>query len=166
MSEHPCYLVRHAVAELRGEAWPDDDLRPLSKDGARRMRQVVKGLAGIGVEIDVVLTSPLVRARETAALLGAGLLSRPRIVELDALAPGGTPLATMAALRPFSKAEGVALVGHEPDLGILAAWLLGLPQPLAFRKGAVCRIDVALWPPRPAGQLVWFATSKILRAGA
>ncbi len=163
MSDHTCYLVRHAVAELRGDAWPDDDLRPLSREGKRRMRRAVAGLSALGVEIDVILTSPLTRAQETAALIRTGLASRPRIVEIAALSPGGTPAATATALRPFSEAAAVALVGHEPDMGNLAAWLLGLPAALPFRKGAVCRIDVTAWPPKPPGQLVWFATSKILR---
>jgi phosphohistidine phosphatase SixA len=60
------YIVRHAIAESRGEAYPDDDLRPLSERGTRRFRKVVRGLARIGVSLDCILSSPLTRARETA----------------------------------------------------------------------------------------------------
>jgi phosphohistidine phosphatase SixA len=56
----------------------------------------------------------------------------------------------------------MALVGHEPDLGLLAAWLLGARQPLPFKKGGVARIDVASWPPQRNGQLRWLASPKIL----
>lgn len=156
------YLVRHAAAGRRGPAWPDDRLRPLTPDGRRRFRRVVRGIAAHGARIDLVLTSPLVRARQTADLLAAAF-GAPRAVVLPALAPGGTPARVVAALaRRRSAARRIALVGHEPDLGSLAAWLIGAREPLAFKKGGVCRIDVP-WPPRQNGRLVWFATPGMLR---
>lgn len=163
MAAHSLYLVRHAVAEARGEAWPDDDQRPLTKEGVRRMRRAVEGLGSLGVTIDLVLTSPLVRATETADILARGLASRPRVQSLPALAPGGTPEATMRALGAAGKRDTIALVGHEPDMGELAAWLIGAAAPVPFRKGAVCRIDVTGWPPDPPGTLVWFAPPRMLR---
>ena len=63
------YLVRHAIAAERGDKWPDDTKRPLTHKGAARMRQAVEGLRALGVEIDLVLTSPLVRAEQTADIL-------------------------------------------------------------------------------------------------
>jgi phosphohistidine phosphatase SixA len=55
------------------------------------------------------------------------------------------------------------LVGHEPDLGLLAGWLIGSKSPLPFRKGAACRIDLRSWPPDQGGSLIWFATPRMLR---
>jgi phosphohistidine phosphatase SixA len=71
-----------------------------------------------------------------------------------------------AALAAHKKARSVALVGHEPDLGQLAAWLIGATAPLTFRKGGVARvdIDVEALPAQRAGQLVWLATPAMLRA--
>lgn len=158
-----CYVIRHAVAEERGDAWPNDDLRPLSRHGIKRMRRAVQGLAEIGVEVDLVLTSPLVRAVQTAKILADGLPSHPRVIEVPVLAPGHAPQALPPAVKPYSRARAIALVGHEPDLGALAAWLIGATAPIPFRKGAVCRIDFASWPPDPPGTLVWFATPKMLR---
>lgn len=158
-----CYLVRHAIAAPRGAAWPDDDERPLTRAGIERMTRAVQGLRALDVEVDVVLTSPLVRARQTADLLAAGLDRRPRLLALAELAPGVAPDVTMRAVARATRAASVALVGHEPDLGTLAAWLIGAREPVPFRKGGVCRIDVGHWPAAPRGRLVWFAPPKMLR---
>ncbi len=66
------YLIRHGVAEERGEAWPDDFKRPLTADGMSRLRKSVRGLARLGVSFDVIVTSPLVRTRQTAEAVAAG----------------------------------------------------------------------------------------------
>ena len=162
-STQTLYLVRHAIAMERGEKWPDDAKRPLSHAGAARMRRAVKGLGALDVTIGVVLTSPLVRAVQTAELLVRGVLPHPELVTLSALAPGVAPARVIEALAPYHKTVGLALVGHEPGIGELAAWILGARAPLPFKKGAICRIDVPAWPPRH-GTLVWFATPRMLRA--
>ncbi len=160
------YLVRHAIAEARGPRWPDDDRRPLTREGARRMRRAVRGLRALGLDVDRVATSPLVRARATADLLSRGLPAHPGILTLPALAPGGTPARTVRAIADASDAGALALVGHEPDLGMLGAWLVGAVTPLALRKGGVCRIDLEGWPPERNGRLIWLATPRMLRAMA
>lgn len=158
------YLVRHAIAEERGDAWPDDTSRPLTERGKARMRRVAKGLVRLGVQIDVVLTSPLVRARQTAEVLAAAFDEAPPVVDLDALAPGSTHAEVLESLRKYGKKKRLALVGHEPDLGVLAGRLLGSRKPLEFRKGAVCLIEVGKLPPTTPGTLRWFATPAMLRA--
>ncbi|MEO7191606.1 MAG: phosphohistidine phosphatase SixA [Vicinamibacterales bacterium] len=157
------YLIRHGIAAERGDKWPDDTLRPLTHQGAVRMRHVVRGLQTLGTDIDLILTSPLVRAMETAELVSRGLESRPDVVSLPVLAPGGTPARVAEALAARAKVRGVALVGHEPDLGELAGWLIGSRTPLQFKKGGVCRIDCEDWPPARQNQLVWLATPRMLR---
>jgi phosphohistidine phosphatase len=158
------YLVRHAIAHERGEAWPDDRLRPLTEAGAARMAKQARGLAAIGVTFDAVLTSPLVRARQTADILADAFRAAPRIVEAPSLAPGRSPKDTASALREFTRRTSLALVGHEPGLGELAAWLIGLRGPLEFKKGSIALIEVALLPPPAAsGELRWLLTPRILR---
>lgn len=161
----PCelYLVRHAIAAERGEEWPDDTKRPLTEDGIRRFREAAAGVTALGVEIDEIFTSPLVRARQTADLLATALEPTPPVKLLDALAPGHTPAATMAQLAKLARRRRIALVGHEPDLGELAAYLIGAQRALAFKKGAVCRIDVQGLTSRRAGALLWFLPPKVLR---
>ena len=158
------YLVRHAIAGVRGGEWPDDTKRPVTKKGAAKMRQAVRGLDSLGVRIDLVLTSPLVRARQTADILADGLDPALTPIVASALAPGHPPSAVADALGAHKGCRGIALVGHEPDLGELGAWLLGAHEPLVFKKGGVCRIDVPGLPPRRDGQLRWFATPMMLRA--
>lgn len=156
------YLVRHAIAEERGPEYPDDAKRPLTSKGMAKFRRVARGLASLDVQVDVVLTSPLVRARQTAEILAQYLPGRPPIVETAALSPGATAAELTAELANHSRKSGVAVVGHEPGIGALAARLIGSKGEVVFRKGAVCRIDVDALPPTGAGRLAWFAPPKFL----
>ena len=158
------YFVRHGLAEERGDAWPDDTKRPLTEEGMSRLRKAVRGLSRIGVAIDVVLTSPLVRARQTAEIVAGGLDPRPSIVNVDSLAPAGSYAAVLADLEKHSRKSRLALVGHEPMMGELAARLVGSRHPIEFKTGGVCRIDVENLPPAGPADLRWMLTPKILRA--
>jgi phosphohistidine phosphatase len=158
------YLIRHGVAEERGEAWPDDTKRPLSQDGMSRMRQIARALQRLEVGLDVIVTSPLVRARQTAEIVAGGLDPHPHIVTADSLALGTAPAAVLSDLEKQAKRDRIALVGHEPGIGELAARLVGSRHPIPFKKGAVCRIDVEGLPPAGPGDLRWLLTPRILRA--
>jgi len=151
MPQCELYLVRHAIAAERGDEWPDDNKRPLTERGISRFKEGIGGLRWLDVTLDEVITSPLVRAKQTADLL------------LDALAPGHAPSAVMTQLAKLARRTRIAIVGHEPGLGELAAHLIGAPRPLPFRKGGVCRIDVESLTSKRAGSLVWFVTPKMLR---
>jgi phosphohistidine phosphatase len=160
------YLVRHAIAEERGPAWPDDSQRPLTAEGAKRWRREATGLVAIDARPDLILTSPFTRARQTADLLAAAFAKKPKVMELAALKPGVKARDVLRALQqPEGRIDSLALVGHEPDLGELAALLVGFKTAPEFKKGGVARIDVAILPP-PAGsgQLHSWLTPKILRA--
>lgn len=157
------YLVRHAIAAERGGEYPDDNLRPLTSKGAAKFREAVAGLARLDVAADTILTSPLVRARQTADILAKGLSGSPPVVETDALRPGAGFDEVVAAVADCDRVTTIALVGHEPGIGDLAGRLLRTSEPLGFGKGAVCRIDFDQWPPKGGGQLRWFMTQKILR---
>ena len=161
------YLVRHAVAAERGPQYPDDGARPLTPDGVEKWRACVVGLREFGLVVDLVLTRPLARALGTAEILAQGLRPRPPLVPADALAPGGRFADIVAMLIAHAGASRrtsrVALVGHEPDLGELAAKLLGARGAIEFKKGAVCRIDVDRAMPGGPGTLRWFLTPRVLR---
>jgi phosphohistidine phosphatase len=158
------YFIRHAIAEERGDKWPDDGLRPLSAEGASLMRKAAKGLVRLGVKFDVVLSSPLVRARQTAEIVAEAFDSKPPIVTADALGTEGTYANLLSELQKHSRRRSIALVGHEPNIGELAARLAGCRRPLEFKKGAVCRIGIASIPPAGPGVLRWFITPAVLRA--
>jgi phosphohistidine phosphatase len=158
------YLIRHGIAEERGEAWPDDAKRPLTEEGISRLRKSARGLARLGVAFDAIVTSPLVRARQTADVVAAAFEVRPHLVVVESLAPGGTYQAVLADLEKQSRRSRIALVGHEPGIGELASRLVGSRHPMEFKKGAVCRIDVDVLPPTGPGSLCWFLTPRIMRA--
>lgn len=159
------YLVRHAIAAERGPKYPDDRLRPLTVAGKKKFAHSVPGLIEMGVVVDFVLTSPLVRARETAQILAAGLKPKPAIAEVEALAPGGRPQAILEAIKTHARrCRRLALVGHEPDLGELAARLLAARGNIEFKKGGVALIEVSGATPGGPGTLRWMLTPKAVRA--
>jgi phosphohistidine phosphatase len=157
------YLIRHGVAAERGDAYPDDTKRPLTNEGIQKLRKEARALLALDVNFDVILTSPLVRTRQTAETIAAIYKNAPTIVNVQALAPGGTHTAIIDELSKQHRRHRIAIVGHEPGIGELASRLLGLRRPLEFKKGAMCRIDVPALPPAGPGDLRWFLPPKILR---
>ncbi len=127
------YLVRHAEA-APGEP---DDLRPLTAAGREAARELGRKLAAEGVRPDTVLTSPLLRARETAAELGKALGTKPEADER--LRPGATADAVRDAV--LDRGEHVVVVGHQPDCGRIAAELTGGAEPKLPPAGLI-EIDV------------------------
>jgi phosphohistidine phosphatase len=158
------YLIRHGVAAERGKDWPDDSKRPLTPDGIARLRKSARGLNALGVGFDQIVTSPLVRTRQTADVFSEELKDHPPITTADALAPAGSSASVIQEITRHARKARVALVGHEPNLGELAAQLIGARTPIEFKKGGICRIDFDVLPPKGAGALRWFLTPKILRA--
>ncbi len=158
------YLIRHAIAAERGPNYPDDRERPLTSEGVARFKQVVEGLKKFDVKLELVLTSPLVRASHTAELLVAGVGGKPRLEQLEPLAPGGRMMQVLEAVAKYSKrAKHIALVGHEPDLGELAARLLRARGTIEFKKGAVCCLELDGAMPMGPGVLKWLLPPTALR---
>jgi phosphohistidine phosphatase len=156
------YLVRHGVAEERGPVYPDDDLRPLTAEGLQRSREVGEGLRAIGAEIQEILTSPATRCRQTAAAIARAWSPAPQVTDLPALAVDGRVSGVLEDLARFARRPELALVGHAPDIGQLAARLIGARLPLEFKKGAVCCIEVEALP-ASRGTLRWFLPPRLLR---
>jgi phosphohistidine phosphatase len=87
------YLIRHGVAAERGDDYPDDSKRPLTSAGISRLRKEAKALDAMDVGFDHIITSPLVRTRQTADVFAETLKTKPSVSQSDALAPAGTPVA-------------------------------------------------------------------------
>ncbi len=160
------YLLRHgdAVDRLTG-GYARDEERPLTEKGQQEARIAAESLRGLGVTIAQIFTSPLVRATQTASIAVEILHPTRGLTRSDALTPGGTPEEIIAALVGVGTDESILLVGHMPDLGELADWLIwGDPLvALPFRTGGLCRITVPT-PPMPGqGDFRWFAPPKLLR---
>lgn len=156
------YLVRHAIAAERGDAYPDDSKRPLTDRGIRRFNRVARGLASLGVEVDLILTSPFARAAQTAAILAQHLPGKPRIVETAALQPEASFSQLIDELSRHVHAQSIALAGHQPSIGAFAARLAGCRGAFELKKGGACRIDVERLPLPAPGRLLWLATPKML----
>jgi phosphohistidine phosphatase len=157
------YLIRHGIAAERGDEYPDDSKRPLTSAGMSKLREAAKGLNELDVSFNVIISSPLVRTKQTAEIVAGTLKEKPPVVTSDALAPAGTPAGVVQELARHAKQARIALVGHEPNLGELAARLIGAKSPIEFKKGAICRIDFEVLPPKGVGQLRWFLPPRVLR---
>jgi phosphohistidine phosphatase len=159
------YIVRHGIAEDRA-ADGTDASRALTDEGVERLREVAEGLDALEIRWDVVLTSSLLRARQTADVLIKAMKTnrgQPKLAVTSALVPEASPGAILAELRNYPDATSIALVSHEPLVSTLTANLLGSAVPLPFKKGGVCRIDFDEPPPYGTGLLRWFAPPKVLR---
>lgn len=163
MPTYEIYLIRHGIAADRGEEYPDDSKRPLTSRGIARLKREAKALDKLEVVFDQIIASPLLRTRQTADVLSESMKSKPPVTTADALAPAGTPAAVIQELGKHMRKGRLALVGHEPNLGELAGRLIGARAPIEFKKGAVCRIDFEVLPPKGMGQLRWFITPGMLR---
>jgi len=161
------YLIRHAEAQQLGQKNDfSDEKRVLTGEGRDRMREGAKGLRALGVEPDLVLTSPLARALETAEIVAPALgVSKKEIVQTDNLKPGASIEELFAEIKRHTGVESLALVGHEPDLsGIISRIVMGLGRiPLDLKKGCVCCLNVTETVPSLRGNLVWLLTLKHLR---
>ena len=160
-------IIRHAKAAQRGLLGflgKKDAARPLTEVGRRDMRKAAKGIQKLVPEIDVLATSPLARARETADIVSKRY-DDIAVMELAPLAPGGSKEDVLAWLRDQKPSATVALVGHEPDLGILASWLLsgGADSFVSLKKGAACLIEMTEKPTPGSGRLEWLLPPATLR---
>ena len=146
------YLLRHADA---GDpmAWPGDDAeRPLSAKGRRQARRLGSLLADIGWKPDVILTSPKMRAADTARIVGRAVAVKPEDEDRLASSFGVGDIASLIAAHP--EARRVVLVGHDPDFSAVASSLTGAA--IELRKGAIARIDLEDGSPAPGdGALRW-----------
>ena len=162
------YFMRHGIA------LPSDDLsagadrdRPLSPKGMKRLSKAAKGMSRLGISFDVLLTSPLARARQTADIVAGAMDSEAPVEELSSLAPESSLEQLMLDLNRYQDRGDLLLVGHEPSLSHVLSHLLGgkagRSLHVEFKKGALCRIEIDALPATSPGNLHWLLTPKQLR---
>lgn len=140
------YILRHAIAEeLSDSKHKDDSHRRLTLEGAKKMYRIAEGMKGLGIRFDLILTSPYVRARQTADIV-ADIFKMRKLLELTTeLQPGGNPrkLIDLVATA-YSKRKSILLVGHEPYLSGLISLLLSGDAGLDIhlKKGGLCKLSV------------------------
>lgn len=164
-------LFRHGIAEDREifvrTGLPDSE-RPLTRKGEQKTRRVTAGLVNVLVSVEVIGTSPYTRARQTADIVAracadAGRMPEPGVV--DAMQPGGDPLEICRWLADKDAEATAVLVGHEPDLSQLAAWLTsGEPGGfMRFKKAGACLIEFPSRPRQGGGELLWLMPPAVLQ---
>ena len=158
-------VIRHGIAEdpsavAKGQ---DDSGPPLSKEGKKMMKRVAAGLREL-VEIDVIGASPLLRAQQTAKIVAKGYDDLP-VATVDDLMPESDPSALMNWLHLHSTAEVVAIVGHQPNLGLVVTWLMSgvKASRVDLTKGGTCLLEFSESVSAGNGTLQWLLTPSQLR---
>jgi phosphohistidine phosphatase len=155
------YILRHGLSVDRSEWLHNRDRdRPLTKEGKKRIRRIAKTMARLGLQFDWILSSPYVRARDTA-LIVADLLGLQKSVELrDELTPMGNPEELTKLLASRKTSERVLIVGHEPFLSRYASVLLtghAVPR-VRFKKAGLCKLAIARLRFAACAELEWLLT--------
>lgn len=155
-------LLRHAEAEARGPGGSEGG-RQLTANGRRELRAVLKVAREAGVEPEAILTSPWIRAADTARAAGAELKCE-QLIETKSLLPDVLPSQIWGEIRSLRPLKEIMVVGHEPHLSRFAAFLLEVPVAIDMKKAAMVRIEVQDREGPPHGLLKWMLTPKL--AGA
>ena len=161
------YLLRHGIAaepDLAGYA-PDSE-RPLTAKGAARLRETARAMQKLKLSFDLVLSSPFLRAKQTAEIIVRNLKLKKKLSITDDLTPVGNPrlvIQELNLLRP--EPENVLLVGHEPYLGKLIALLAAGNTSLEidFKKGGLCKLEAEFLLYGRCSKLVWLLTPRQMR---
>lgn len=156
------YLVRHASAGQHLANPKKDEKRPLDADGIKQCGFVGRALAAINAQPDVVVSSPLKRATQTASLIGNELGHEGKLQLEAAMRPEASFVDFRRMLEKFAKYEAIMVVGHNPSITEFLAKIIskGGSQPsIDFKKGAVARVETG----RQSATLNWFLTPKMAR---
>jgi phosphohistidine phosphatase len=162
------YIVRHGIAIDREDPkCPPDPERFLTDEGIEKSRQAAQGMAEIASVPDLILTSPYVRALQTAEIFAAAFeYSKQKIRKSDLLLPGAEPLQLFRELAWDKDLSSVFVFGHAPHVDDVLAMSLGAKHHIsALKKAGVAFVELKRLVP-PSGELVWLATPKFLRKAA
>ncbi len=163
---HACLVIRHGAAQELGPTGRDED-RALTHDGRVDMERIAIGLAAATRPVEAVVTSPFRRAHETAVIVASALGNLPVRTE-PALASGAEPEVMLAAVAAHFEGNGggIAVVGHEPDLGRFISYALaGTTRSFhPLRKGAACLLELPALPRAGNASLEWALDPVHLRA--
>ncbi len=162
------YLMRHGIAVAADDLGViQDKERPLTSKGSKRTRRAARGIRRLGIEFDWILTSPLLRARQTADIVAAALDLQSRLEEIPELAPECSVEQLIICLTRYQDRDHLLLVGHQPLLGQTLAGVIeptpGTKLHFDLGKGSLCRVEIDRLPVDKPGMLRWLMTAKQLR---
>lgn len=160
------YIIRHAIAvDETTSDYPSDSERPLTDKGRKKMRQIAKALRHLGVEFDLILSSPYVRTCQTAEILADVFKMKDKILFSDNLIPLGNPELLIGEINEKHTVDSLAIVGHEPHLSALVGLLTteGSKIEITLKKGGVCHLSADdLHHQDHRATLEWLLTPGIL----
>ncbi len=155
------YLLRHGIAEIAAPGQADAG-RALTAEGKEKLRRVLRRAAAAGVRPATIISSPLRRALETAAIAAEVLKYTGKIVESRALLPDGPPYELWEEIGRHSEEPAILLASHEPLMSVMTAFLLGTPSlQVDMKKAALVRIGCARLAHEPQGVLKWMLTPAV-----
>jgi phosphohistidine phosphatase len=155
------YLLRHGIAEDGHASLPDAE-RKLTNEGRRKLRELLRVAFRAGVAPSCILTSPLVRAIQTAEIAAEELNYSGTLVRTDHLLAEADPREIWQEVRTYRDEPSLLLSSHNPLCASLAGYLLGAPSlQVDYRKGAMLRVDMESFGPEPHGVLRWLLTPKL-----
>lgn len=158
------YIMRHGIATERGHGTAGDFKRKLTADGRAKVEKIATGLKRLEVEFDWIVTSPLVRALETAQIVLDAYEGNVPMDVHDGLRPGEPSDQLINFLSQQKKRRHILLVGHEPDLSSFAARLLRTGESnLVLKKGGCCLIELDEISVQSQGRLIWWLTPRVLK---
>ncbi len=157
------YLLRHGIAEDKNASGRDRD-RELTEKGRAELKRVLELAAHAKVKPSLILTSPYVRARDTAAMARKILGTDEDLLETKTLVPEGQPQSVWAEICDHRKQDSLMLVGHNPLLEQMVAHLLGTPTlRFQFEKAAIVAIEIGNFRGEPDGVLLWALTPGLAK---
>lgn len=138
------YMIRHGLADKKIEDEINDDERPLNKKGKEKMKDIAKGLKELKISFDIILTSPLLRSKESAEILNAYCSDTKEVTVTDLLVPGASYNNLIKFLNKFKDVKKVAIVGHEPFLSSFASYCLSKNKNslMNLKKGGVLMLEI------------------------
>lgn len=162
-------IIRHGIAQERetfAKSGQEDALRPLTSDGRRKMRKAAKGLKKIVPELDVLATSALTRAVQTAEIITEAYGGELRMLQIAALSPRKPPGALLDWLNAHPPDSTIGLVGHEPHLSTFLCWLLtGLQESfVVLKKGGAAMLEARTPVTAGRARLQWLLKPSQLRS--
>jgi phosphohistidine phosphatase len=161
------FLLRHGLAVERGTpGFKDDSTRPLLPKGKKQLKKTARAMREMDLEFDLILSSPYLRAKETAEIIAAGLKGKQRLKFSNALAAEKEPLHLVGELQKIKPPpKTILLVGHEPFLSRLISLLAtgGPDLHLDFAKGGLCKLDVEKLHAGKCAVLAWLLTPRQMK---
>jgi phosphohistidine phosphatase len=161
------HILRHGIAVMRNDLEVKNDAeRQLTPKGKRQLRQTAAAMKTMGLRFDLILSSPYLRAKQTAEIVAESLKLKRQLRFSDTLAPDGSPTNLIRQLNELKPApENILLVGHEPYLSCLISVLTtgGMDLTMDFKKGGLCKLEIEKLSHDRCATLAWLLTPRQMK---